>query len=159
MLNDQTFSSLGLSESVLRALAGAQYDKPTPIQAQAIPPLLQGSDLIGIAETGTGKTLAFLLPIFQQLAMRPRPEGEPAAEGEAAPGGEAPAPEHAPVTAPPKALPEDAAATADALSALVNLGYDRMQAARAVAEAAEGDVVNGSGDLIKAALKTLDRTL
>ncbi|MDH3666658.1 MAG: Holliday junction branch migration protein RuvA [Paracoccaceae bacterium] len=61
----------------------------------------------------------------------------------------------------PKALPEDAAATADALSALVNLGYDRMQAARAVAEAAEADnsSANGSGHLIKAALKSLDRTL
>ena len=59
----------------------------------------------------------------------------------------------------PVALPEDAAATADALSALVNLGYDRMQAARAVAEAAESDPEVGAGALIKAALKTLDRTL
>ena len=62
-------------------------------------------------------------------------------------------------TTAPLVLPEDAAATADALSALVNLGYDRMQAARAVAEAAEGSPAEGSGGLIKAALKTLDRTL
>lgn len=59
----------------------------------------------------------------------------------------------------PQVLPEDAAATADALSALVNLGYDRMQAARAVAEATENSPAAGSGALIKAALKTLDRTL
>lgn len=59
----------------------------------------------------------------------------------------------------PLVFPEDAAATADALSALVNLGYDRMQAARAVVEAAETGGQAGSGALIKAALKTLDRTL
>jgi holliday junction DNA helicase RuvA len=58
----------------------------------------------------------------------------------------------------PDALPEDAAATADALSALVNLGYDRMQAARAVAEAVD-DGAAGSAGLIKAALKTLGRNL
>jgi len=57
----------------------------------------------------------------------------------------------------PVALPDDASATADALSALVNLGYDRMQAARAVAEADGGG--SGSAELIKAALKTLDRNL
>ena len=62
------------------------------------------------------------------------------------------------VTPAPDALPEDAGATADALSALVNLGYDRMQAARAVAEAAE-DGATGSAGLIKAALKTLGRNL
>jgi len=60
--------------------------------------------------------------------------------------------------AAPVALPDDAAATADALSALVNLGYDRMQAARAVAEAAEASS-EGSAGLIKAALKTLGRNL
>ena len=58
----------------------------------------------------------------------------------------------------PVALPEDAAATADALSALANLGYDRMEAARAVAEAADGGGT-GSAGLIKAALKTLGRNL
>jgi Holliday junction DNA helicase RuvA len=63
----------------------------------------------------------------------------------------------APATGP-MALPEDAALTADALSALVNLGYDRMQAARAVAEAAEAGA-DGSAGLIKAALKTLGRNL
>jgi Holliday junction DNA helicase RuvA len=67
------------------------------------------------------------------------------------PAGEAAAPA-------PVALPEDAAATADALSALVNLGYDRMQAARAVAEAADQGGA-GSAGLIKAALKTLGRNL
>jgi len=67
------------------------------------------------------------------------------------------APRQAPASAP-VALPDDAAATADALSALVNLGYDRMQAARAVAEAAEAGA-EGSAALIKAALKTLGRNL
>jgi len=66
-----------------------------------------------------------------------------------------------PAATAPVALPDDAAATADALSALVNLGYDRMQAARAVAEAAESSEsgADGSAGLIKAALKTLGRNL
>ena len=68
------------------------------------------------------------------------------------PAGETPKPA-------PIALPEDAAATSDALSALVNLGYDRMQAARAVAEAADAAAGANAASLIKAALKTLDRTL
>jgi Holliday junction DNA helicase RuvA len=70
--------------------------------------------------------------------------------------GQTPAAE--PAAPAPVVMPEDAGATADALSALVNLGYDRMQAARAVAEAAEDGAGNSAG-LIKAALKTLDRNL
>jgi ATP-dependent RNA helicase RhlE len=62
-----TFAALGLSEDLLRALAGANYQAPTAIQAQAIPPLLQGRDLLGIAQTGTGKTAAFVLPMLQRL--------------------------------------------------------------------------------------------
>jgi ATP-dependent RNA helicase RhlE len=61
------FSGFHLREELRRALDEAGYDTPTPIQEQAIPILLEGRDLIGIAETGTGKTLAFLLSIFQRL--------------------------------------------------------------------------------------------
>ena len=62
------FSSLGLTETILRALRTKGYSAPTPIQQQAIPPLLAGEDVLGIAQTGTGKTAAFALPILQQLA-------------------------------------------------------------------------------------------
>ncbi len=61
------FKDLDLRPEILRALDEAGYDTPMPIQEKAIPVLLTGQDLIGIAETGTGKTLAFLLPFFQQL--------------------------------------------------------------------------------------------
>jgi ATP-dependent RNA helicase RhlE len=66
-----TFDDLQLSEPLLRALAAEGYEKPTPIQAQSIPSLLAGKDLLGIAQTGTGKTAAFALPILQKLAAHP----------------------------------------------------------------------------------------
>lgn len=62
-----TFSKLGLSKAVLDALAAKNYDTPTPIQQQAIPTLLDGQDLLGIAQTGTGKTAAFMLPSIDNL--------------------------------------------------------------------------------------------
>ena len=65
MLN---FSDLGLSARILGAVAAEGYTAPTPIQLQAIPPVLKGRDLCGIAQTGTGKTAAFALPILQRLA-------------------------------------------------------------------------------------------
>jgi ATP-dependent RNA helicase RhlE len=69
------FTDLGLSPQILEALAAKGYDTPTPIQAQAIPALLEGRDLCGIAQTGTGKTAAFALPSLMRLAasnkMRP----------------------------------------------------------------------------------------
>ena len=61
------FGELGLSEKTLAALARAGFEAPTPIQAQAIPPALAGKDVIGCAATGTGKTLAFVLPIVERL--------------------------------------------------------------------------------------------
>jgi len=67
------FSSLGLAEPILKALAAKGYDSPTPIQSQAIPPLLDGRDLCGIAQTGTGKTAAFALPSLDYIARNPRP--------------------------------------------------------------------------------------
>jgi ATP-dependent RNA helicase RhlE len=65
------FQDLNLSEPLLRAVRAEGYDSPTPIQAQAIPHVLAGVDLIGCAQTGTGKTAAFALPILQRLAARP----------------------------------------------------------------------------------------
>ena len=62
------FEVLGLSEPLLRAIRSENYKHPTPIQAQAIPHLLEGRDLLGIAQTGTGKTAAFGLPILQELS-------------------------------------------------------------------------------------------
>jgi ATP-dependent RNA helicase RhlE len=62
-----TFADLRLAEPLLRALRDEEYPHPTPIQEQAIPPLLEGHDLLGCARTGTGKTAAFVLPILQRL--------------------------------------------------------------------------------------------
>ena len=62
-----SFSTLGLEANLLRAVREAGYTEPTPIQAAAIPPILAGHDLIGIAQTGTGKTAAFVLPILEKL--------------------------------------------------------------------------------------------
>jgi ATP-dependent RNA helicase RhlE len=66
------FTDLGLTEPLLRALAAEGYTTPTPIQAQAIPDVAAGRDLLGIAQTGTGKTAAFALPILQRLAADPK---------------------------------------------------------------------------------------
>jgi ATP-dependent RNA helicase RhlE len=66
------FSDLGLAEPILRALGAKGYSDPTPIQKQAIPALLQGRDLLGIAQTGTGKTAAFSLPSLHRLAAEPK---------------------------------------------------------------------------------------
>jgi ATP-dependent RNA helicase RhlE len=67
-MSETTFAALGLDERILKTLAGRHYSKPTPIQEQAIPHILEGRDLLGIAQTGTGKTAAFALPILQRLA-------------------------------------------------------------------------------------------
>jgi ATP-dependent RNA helicase RhlE len=65
------FRALGLDAKVLRAVTEAGYTEPTPIQSAAIPPIIAGQDLIGIAQTGTGKTAAFTLPILTKLAAQP----------------------------------------------------------------------------------------
>ena len=70
-----SFSELGLVDPLLRALHDEKYVHPTPIQAQAIPPLLAGRDLLGCARTGTGKTAAFVLPILQRLSAKSRDAG------------------------------------------------------------------------------------
>ena len=66
------FHALGLSEALLRDLAAAGFTSPTPIQAQAIPPALAGRDVIGCAQTGTGKTAAFVIPMIERLTDLPK---------------------------------------------------------------------------------------
>lgn len=68
-----SFAELGLVKPLQRALEGEKYTHPTPIQAQAIPHILAGQDLLGCARTGTGKTAAFALPILQRLSNSPPP--------------------------------------------------------------------------------------
>src|SRR5947207_13261402 len=65
------FRALELSPQILQAVRDAGYTEPTPIQTAAIPPILAGHDLIGIAQTGTGKTAAFTLSILNKLAAQP----------------------------------------------------------------------------------------
>lgn len=62
-----TFAALGLSDSLLRSLADAELDEPTPVQADAIPSALAGRDVLALAQTGSGKTLAYVLPLLQQV--------------------------------------------------------------------------------------------
>ncbi|MCW5580515.1 MAG: DEAD/DEAH box helicase [Luteimonas sp.] len=76
-LETTPFEGLGLSPALLRALAESHYTTPTPIQAQAIPAALQGRDLLGAAQTGTGKTAAFGLPLLQHLAASAAPAKGP----------------------------------------------------------------------------------
>ena len=74
-----SFANLGLSEKVLSSVAATGYTTPTPIQSQAIPPLLEGRDLLGQAATGTGKTGAFALPLLQRVLSAHRKTAHPAA--------------------------------------------------------------------------------
>jgi ATP-dependent RNA helicase RhlE len=69
------FQSLGLSETLLRAVKSEGYTTPTPVQEQSIPPLLEGRDVLGVAQTGTGKTAAFALPVLQ-IMSRKQPQGK-----------------------------------------------------------------------------------
>ena len=64
-----TFASLGLIEPLLRTLADLDYQTPTPVQSQAIPAVLKGRDLMAAAQTGTGKTAGFALPVLQRLTL------------------------------------------------------------------------------------------
>ena len=69
----QSFSELPISNSTQERLASLQFSTPTPIQAAAIPPALEGKDVLGTAQTGTGKTLAFLIPIIERLLRESKP--------------------------------------------------------------------------------------
>ena len=68
------FDELDLGDDLLDALYEMHFDECTPIQAMAIPPALEGHDLMAIAQTGTGKTAAYLLPVLDLLADQPAPE-------------------------------------------------------------------------------------
>ncbi|CAL1266357.1 unnamed protein product [Larinioides sclopetarius] len=72
----KNWAQCGVSKKVLEILKKHSYDKPTPIQAQAIPCVMSGKDLIGIAKTGSGKTLAFLLPMFRHILDQPALEAD-----------------------------------------------------------------------------------
>lgn len=72
-----TFNDLGLAEPILKALVAEGYTSPTPIQAQGIPAILSGADVLGLAQTGTGKTASFVLPLLHRIveqASRPEPK-------------------------------------------------------------------------------------
>jgi len=69
-----SFKDLGLSESIVQAVTEAGYEKPTPIQAQAIPLILEGRDVVGASQTGTGKTAAFALPSLSKIKALGRPQ-------------------------------------------------------------------------------------
>jgi len=70
-----SFESLGLSKELLQAVESEGYTTPTPVQVQSIPPLLAGRDVLGVAQTGTGKTAAFALPVLQAMSRSP-PQGK-----------------------------------------------------------------------------------
>lgn len=72
----KTFEQLGIIEQILRATTQAGYLTPTPIQEEAIPLLLAGKDILGSAQTGTGKTAAFAIPILQQIFLRQNKDGK-----------------------------------------------------------------------------------
>jgi ATP-dependent RNA helicase RhlE len=75
---NHTFADLGLSDALLRAVADEGYSTPTPVQAQAIPPILAGRDVLAGAQTGTGKTAGFTLPLLQRLAALANASASPA---------------------------------------------------------------------------------
>lgn len=72
-----TFNKLQIAEPILRAIEEKGYDTPTPIQEKGIPVVLQGVDMLGIAQTGTGKTAAFVIPILYHLALTAPHGGRP----------------------------------------------------------------------------------
>ena len=75
--NTSNFNGLGLSEPILRAISDAGYTTPTPIQVKAIPQVLSGGDLLAGAQTGTGKTAGFTLPILHILSQKARKDNRP----------------------------------------------------------------------------------
>ena len=76
------FQDLKIDEAILKAIREVGYDTPTPIQEKAIPVVLSGRDLLGCAQTGTGKTAAFAIPMLQRMGRpqpgaRPHPDADP----------------------------------------------------------------------------------
>src|SRR3954462_11736693 len=77
-MSESAFSKLSLAEPLSRAVADLGYESMTPIQAQAIPVVLQGRDVMGAAQTGTGKTAAFSLPLLQRMLVHENASPSPA---------------------------------------------------------------------------------
>ena len=96
--DSMTFSALGLSEPIVRAVSELGYAQPTPIQQQAIPVVLAGKDLLAAAQTGTGKTAGFVLPILQRLSNT-APAGDSAPAGGSAPSARQPGRTRQPIRA------------------------------------------------------------
>src|SRR5690625_1228378 len=71
-MDNQAFHQFGLHTRVERGVSAAGYEQPTPIQLQAIPAVTEGRDVLGLAQTGTGKTAAFVLPIMHNLLQEPK---------------------------------------------------------------------------------------
>ena len=69
---DATFESIGVCAPIVEACTALKWKRPTPIQREALPPALAGNDIIGVAETGSGKTGAFAIPILQALLEKPQ---------------------------------------------------------------------------------------
>ena len=67
-----TFDSFGLADDLLQTISSLGYESPSPIQAESIPPLLEGRDILGQAQTGSGKTAAFALPLLSQINIKKR---------------------------------------------------------------------------------------
>src|ERR1017187_9686896 len=71
-MEKKPFPELGLSPELLKAVAALGFDQPAPIQAQAIPPALEGRDVVGQSQTGSGKTMAFAIPVVQKIEPKER---------------------------------------------------------------------------------------
>lgn len=84
-MNSRTFDGLGLSSRIQSAVSQQGYTVPTDIQAKAIPPMREGRDLLAVAQTGTGKTAAFLLPVFDRIERKEIATGSVARSGVAQP--------------------------------------------------------------------------
>ena len=69
-----SFTSLGLSEALLKTISEQNYAQPYPVQKEAIPAILEGKDILGIAKTGSGKTASFVLPILEMFQSKPAPK-------------------------------------------------------------------------------------
>ena len=74
-MTDIPFSSLGLRDELLKAIDDLGFESPSPIQARAIPPVLEGKDIVGLSETGSGKTAAFVLPLLHKIAEEEQSAG------------------------------------------------------------------------------------
>ena len=148
-----SFQDFGLAEPISRALTEENYVTPTPIQAQAIPLVLAGRDLLGIAQTGTGKTAAFALPILHRLAanrIRPQPQDLPRAGALARPA-------NWPARSPTASTPM--AATSASPSALVIGGVPMGRQVRALCSGVDILVATPGRllDLVQSNALTLDQ--